>query len=79
MDMSGVRVDDIWEDLDPRSSGRRMKVQAVESHYAVVKHPSGTGITRKIRVDRLKPRGTTRGYRLVERGGVAVLTPAVAA
>jgi hypothetical protein len=56
-----------------------MKVLAVEGDYVVVKHPSGAGIVRKIRADRLKPRGTTRGYRLVERGGVAVLTPAVAA
>jgi hypothetical protein len=70
-----VWVNDIWVDLDPRSNGRQLKVLSIEPGFAIVQHPSGAGSKRKIRLDRFRSNKTgKRGYRLVERNGVAIST-----
>jgi len=66
-----VRVGDVWKDLDPRAGARLMKVLALEEDKAVVQHPTGQGTKRKVRLDRMRSRGT-RGYKLVERDGQPV-------
>lgn len=65
-----VKVGQVWVDNDKRSTGRHVKVMAIEvvDKRAVVRpcNPSGgligARITR-IRLDRFRPTGT--GYRLV--------------
>lgn len=65
-------VGQIWQDNDPRSYGRYLKITAVDSTHATVRQVAltpqiaavlpGTRATR-IRLDRLRP--TSTGYRYV--------------
>jgi hypothetical protein len=60
---------DVWEDLDRRSEGRRMKVIAIEGDKAIVHGgESGEGRMVKIRLDRFKAsKGGKKGYKLISR------------
>lgn len=65
-----VRVGQVWQDADPRTYGRHLRVAEVDSTHATVVHVDIAGrpvgrrerITR-IRLDRFRP--TSTGYRLV--------------
>ncbi len=71
--MNDVKINDIWQDLDPRKPGRRIKVLWIGDGHALVQNAIGTGARTKVRLDRMKPNGTgKRGYKLVERDGAAV-------
>jgi hypothetical protein len=67
-------VDQIWQDNDPRSPGRYLKLIAVDDTHATavpvewddlfgVAHPMGGARATRIRLDRFRP--TSTGYRYV--------------
>jgi hypothetical protein len=60
-----VKPGQIWEDNDPRSSGRRIRVIHVSDTHATVgpAHPKARGRATRIRLDRFRP--TSTGYRFV--------------
>jgi hypothetical protein len=58
-----VKVGQVWEDMDWRIKGRRLRVYSVGDDYARVENVE-TGKRTRIKVKRLKPGST--GYRLVE-------------
>lgn len=57
----GVEKDQVWEDADPRSEGRKLRILAVDDTHASVQSPSGKGRIGRIRLDRFRP--TSTGYR----------------
>ena len=59
----GVKVGQVWQDVDDRMNGRRIKVVRLEVRYAIC-DVVGAGRQTKIRLDRFKP--TSTGYRLIE-------------
>jgi hypothetical protein len=64
-----VRVGQVWADNDSRSSGRTLRVDAVDVRYAyctvlTAGEPGGrTGRHTRIALERMRP--TSTGYRLV--------------
>ncbi len=74
MSTTTVRLDQIWADNDPRSSGRFLRVSAIDGDRAAVREV-GYDVTNgiavdlqrkrisRIRLDRFRP--TSSGYRLV--------------
>ena len=67
----------LWEDMDPRMGGRRIRVTKVNGSYvyAVVEAPSEYSITattgRPVRILLSRMRPTRQGYRLIEDGADA--------
>ncbi|MEY9876608.1 hypothetical protein ABH931_006118 [Streptacidiphilus sp. MAP12-33] len=66
-----VRVGQIWQDNDPRSYGRKLRVLEVGDTHALVElhQPrrdtnAKRGRQTRIRLDRFKP--TSTGYRLIQ-------------
>ena len=59
----GVKVGQVWQDVDDRMNGRRIKVVRLEGRHAIC-DVIGTERQTKIRLDRFKT--TSTGYRLVE-------------
>ena len=62
-----VEVGQVWEDNDPRSAGRRLRVLAVDATHAIVQSPTGLGRKTRIRLDRF--RATSTGYRRISPPG----------
>ena len=69
-------VGQIWQDNDPRSYGRRLRIVEIDATHAVVElcRPRGVGHNRakpgrrtRIRLDRFRP--TSTGYRYVGESG----------
>lgn len=64
-----VHLGYIFEDMDPRSNGRRLKVVGFRQHHVacqVIEHrdrPQTVGQVRLVRIDRLRP--YLNGYRLI--------------
>jgi hypothetical protein len=65
-------VGQVWQDNDPRGSGRRVRIVEIDGTHAVVEPvtvtPQGavarrTGRRSRIRLDRLRP--TSTGYRYI--------------
>ena len=62
-----VRVGQVWEDCDPRMTGRQLRVEKVEGGYAILRRCFGDRQdtrTTKIRLSRMYPHST--GFRLVQ-------------
>ena len=59
----GVKVGQVWQDVDDRMNGRRIKVVRLEGRHAIC-DVVGAGRQTKIRLDRFRP--TSTGYRLIE-------------
>lgn len=57
-----VRPGQVWADNDKRASGRTMRVESVDSRYAMV--VDSRGRRSRILVERMRP--TSTGYRLLE-------------
>lgn len=64
-----VMVGDVWEDLDKRTNGRRVKViEVIGGKHAIVQRTPGGGPTNKIAIVRMRSSKTGgSGFRLVER------------
>ncbi|MDH6116871.1 hypothetical protein ABH930_000290 [Kitasatospora sp. GAS204A] len=71
--MSTVRPGQIWQDNDPRTHGRQLRIETVDTTHAtavpVAVTPQGAvallpGRATRIRVDRFRP--TSTGYRLIQ-------------
>lgn len=69
-----VLVGDVFEDQDPRYKGRRVTVNGIQRGYAFIKTITGDKVKpiTKVKVDRLRPIGKKKGFRLIERSGKAV-------
>lgn len=72
-----VKPGQLWEDMDPRMGGRRIRVTKVNGSYAyaVVEAPNEYSITdttgRPVRILLSRMRPGRRGYRLLENGADA--------
>ncbi len=53
-DAFSPQKEDTWEDLDPRSKGRQIKILFIEGEFASCKRVDGTGPVTKIRLDRFR-------------------------
>lgn len=62
--MPDVKVGQVWEDNDPRTYKRPLRVLSLDDTHATVQSPSGMGRVTRIRLDRFKP--TSTGYRLIK-------------
>lgn len=60
----GVEKGQVWEDADPRSVGRKLRILEVGETHATVQSPTGKGRIGTIRLNRFRP--TSNGYRLIE-------------
>lgn len=67
-DSKGPQKNDVWEDLDPRKTGRQIKILDVQNGVAICKRVDDKGPTTKIRADRFRAslggKGK-KGYKLV--------------
>lgn len=65
-----IRPQQVWEDADPRSKGRTIRVNSIDGRYAQCEVLTGNGGIKpkrksaRILLDRLHP--TATGYRLIE-------------
>jgi hypothetical protein len=65
-----VKIGQEWEDLDCRQKGRKILVLEIDGKaahsYAVVRTVGGSGMTSRIRLDRMRPsQSGKKGFRLV--------------
>lgn len=63
----GIRVGDVFEDLDPRRKGRRFVITGTHLDGRAICSPvSGNGPRFRVRYERLRPISAKRGYKPVQ-------------